>query len=153
MLMGDEGSPLLTSGVRISQADHPDSADGMLARLQAIDLVNQKLAWTHDQVAPLSTGLLATAGGLLFSGDVEPSLKAFDDATGEVLWQNKLSNAPTAGLMTYSVNGTQYLAVVVGVSNLHVGALSRTYNAFIDRPVMQSDSTKGASIWAFALDN
>ena len=153
MLMGNEGSPLLTSGVRISQADHPDSADGMLARLQAIDLVNQKLAWTHDQVAPLSTGLLATAGGLLFSGDVEPSLKAFDDATGEVLWQNKLSNAPTAGLMTYSVNGTQYLAVVVGVSNLHVGALSRAYNAFIDRPVMNSDSAKGASLWVFALDN
>lgn len=153
MLMGDEGAQLLTSGVGISQADHPDSEDGMLARLQAVDVVNQKLAWTHDQVAPLSTGLLATAGGLLFSGDVEPALKAFDDATGKLLWESRLDDAPTAGLMTYSVNGTQYLAVVVGVTNLHVGGLSRAYNAFINRPPQTRDSTSGAAIWAFALEN
>ena len=150
MLMGEEGTQLLTSGVRISQAAHPDSADGKLARLQAIDLVNRKLAWTHDQVAPVSTGLLATAGGLLFSGDVEPSLKAFDNATGELLWQSALSEAPTAGLMTYSVNGTQFVAVVVGVANLHVSALVGTYNDFIDRP-QTPNSSGGAAIWAFAL--
>ena len=153
MLMGEEGGQLLTSGVGISPADHPDSEDGMLARLQAVDVVNQKLAWTHDQVAPLSTGLLATAGGLLFSGDVEPTLKAFDDATGKLLWESRLDDAPTAGLMTYSVNGTQYLVVVVGVTNLHVGALSRTYNAFINRPPQPRDAVSGAAIWAFALEN
>ena len=37
--------------------------------------------------APLSTSLLATAGGVVFSGDLDPALKAFDDATGKLLWQ------------------------------------------------------------------
>ena len=59
----------------------------MMGRVQAFDLANQKLAWTSHQVTPPSTGLLATAGGLLFSGDIDPSIKALDDATGELLWQ------------------------------------------------------------------
>jgi alcohol dehydrogenase (cytochrome c) len=71
MLMGPKGFRLLTSGVGISGATHPAVADGMVGRLQAIDVANQKLAWNHDQVTPPSTGLLATGGGLLFSGDLE----------------------------------------------------------------------------------
>lgn len=159
MLLSDKGSALLTSGVRISAADHPDAQDGKLARLQAVDLVNKRLAWTHDQVAPISTGLLTTAGGLLFSGDVEPSLKAFNDKTGELLWQSTLSAAPTAGLMTYRVDGVQYLAVMVGVANLHVGSLSRTYSEITDKPESMALPTRlrtrqiptNAEIWAFAL--
>ncbi|MFT7652414.1 MAG: alcohol dehydrogenase (cytochrome c) [Candidatus Azotimanducaceae bacterium] len=157
MILGDEGSALLTSGVRISSAHHPDSKDGKLARLQAIDLVNKRLAWTHDQVAPISTGMLSTAGGLLFSGDVEPSLKAFNDKTGQLLWASDLSEAPTAGLMTYRVNGIQYIAVMVGVANLHVGALSRTYKEFTGRvvtpprPITERPTPGNAEVWAFAL--
>jgi glucose dehydrogenase len=99
----------------------------------------------------VSTGLLATASGLLFSGDVEPSLKAFDNANGKLLWQSSLSEAPTAGLMTYSVDGTQYVAVIVGVTNLHVGSLSRAYDDFIKQPQSPSAAGGGASIWAFAI--
>ncbi|MDG2276943.1 MAG: PQQ-binding-like beta-propeller repeat protein [Pseudomonadales bacterium] len=159
MLLSDKGSALLTSGVRISAADHPDAQDGKLARLPAVDLANKRLAWTHDQVAPISTGLLTTAGGLLFSGDVEPSLKAFNDKTGELLWQSPLSAAPTAGLMTYRVDGVQYLAVMVGVANLHVGSLSRTYSEITDKPESMPLPTRlttrqiptNAEIWAFSL--
>ena len=100
MLMGKEGMPLLTSGVRISQASHPDAADGALGRLQAIDVVNRRLGWTHDQPAPISTGLLATAGGLIFAGDVEPMLKAFDaPSREECTAERPRSNTPTAALV------------------------------------------------------
>ena len=93
MGMGPKGFKLLSSGVGITLAASPDTNDGMMGRVQAIDVAKQELAWTFDQVTPPSTGLLATAGGLLFSGDLDPSLKAFDDATGELLWQTELDDA------------------------------------------------------------
>jgi alcohol dehydrogenase (cytochrome c) len=153
MRLGPEGAKLLTSGVGISNADHPDSADGMLGRLQAIDVANQKLAWTHDQVAPITTGLLATAGGVVFSGDMDPSLKAFDDRTGEMLWQAALDDHPSSGLITYSVDGTQYVAVVVGFKNFHIGALQGTLfqEANTSGEAPPKTPSGGAAIWVFAL--
>jgi len=154
MTMGEKGMRLLTSGVGISSADHPDAADGMIARLQAIDVEKRELAWTHDQAAPLSTGLLSTGGGLLFSGDVEPSLKAFDDSTGELLWQAALDSPPSSGLMTYKVGETQYVAVVVGMGNIHVNSLVGAYRgaaANIEALSSAPPTKGGASVWVFAL--
>jgi len=62
-----KGGWLLSTGVKLSSVPHPDVADGMMGRLQAIDVVNQQLAWTYDQVRPPSTGMLATGGGLLLA--------------------------------------------------------------------------------------
>ncbi len=153
MLMGPKGMRLLTSGVGISGATHPDSADGMLGRLQAIDVVNQKLAWIHDQVSPISTGLLATGGGLVFSGDIDPSLKAFDDTSGELLWQAKLDDAPSSSLITYRVEDKQYVAVVVGMRNFHIDGLSGTFGGLgVGSDAPRNNSPKGgAAIWVFAL--
>ena len=131
MRLGPEGFRLLTSGVGISGATHPASADGKNGRLQAIDLANQKLAWTHDLDNAPTTGLLATAGGVVFAGDLDPSLKAFDDTTGEVLWSTKLDNAPSSGLVTYRIKDKQYLAVVVGMHNFHVDGLARSIDGLL----------------------
>lgn len=153
MVMGQEGMRLLTSGVGITPSQHPGSQDGMIGRLQAIDVANQKLAWNHDEVAPLSTGTLATAGGLVFCGDLEPSLKAYDDATGEVLWQANLDDLPTSGLVTYEVDGVQYVTVLVGMSNLHVQGLKQLYDEFLaqsDKP-HEPAPQGGAALWTFAL--
>ena len=98
---GAEGFKLLTSGVGLEPAEHPDaSADGMMGRLQAIDVAGRKLAWVHHQRAPLSTSVLATAGGVLFSGDLDPALKAFDAATGKQLWQAALDDLPSSSIIT-----------------------------------------------------
>ena len=147
-----KGRGLMTSGVAMSSSAHPDSADGMVGRLQAIDVGSRKLAWTHDQSFPPSTGLLATAGGVVFSGDFEPSLNAFDDTTGELLWKAELDAGPSSGLVSYKVGDRQYLAVVVGMMNFHVGGLSGA----IIGPIFQRDEGDdgpqgGAAIWVFAL--
>ena len=147
---GPEGSKLLTSGVGLSSAEHPASADGMMGRVQAIDVKGKKLAWVHRQPSPISTSLLATAGGVIFSGDLDPGVKAFDDTTGNVLWQAKLDDLPSGSIVTYSIGGTQYIAVVVGLRNNHVSDLSRTYNAFRKRRGQTVDPpTGGAAIWVF----
>lgn len=155
MILGPDGMRLLTSGVGITPTDHPDNSDGMLGRLQAIDVAKQELAWAHNQLTPLSTGLLATSGGLVFSGDLDPSLKAFDDASGELLWQIRLDDLPTSSVITYSVNGKQYVAVTVGMSNLHIGGISGQLQAFRAKSGLPADKTPkgGAAIWAFALED
>lgn len=156
MGMGPKGFKLLSSGVGLTTAPHPDTGDGMMGRVQAVDVVNQELAWVHHQTTPPSTSLLATAGGLLFSGDLDPSLKAFDDATGELLWQAELDEAPSSSLVTYSIGDTQYVAFVVGMTNNHVRDISAAHNAFATTTGFSSPKTApgrrgGAAVWAFAL--
>ncbi|THD61246.1 PQQ-binding-like beta-propeller repeat protein [Phenylobacterium sp.] len=125
------GFQLLSSGVGLSNADHPDAAaSGKMGRLQAMDLKGRKLGWRQDLVAPISTSVLATAGGVLFAGDLDPALSAFDDRDGKVLWRAPLDNYPSSSVITYSVGQTQYVAVVVGMRNNHINDLSRRYQAF-----------------------
>lgn len=130
--MSMEGSPLLSSpGAKISDADHPDAvADGKMGRLQAMDVSGTRLAWRHDLEAPISTSALATAGGVVFIGDLDPALKAFDDRDGKLLWSAPLDANPNSTLVTYSVGQTQYVAVVTGLSNFHIGAMAPRYRKF-----------------------
>ena len=90
---------------------------------------------------------------MVFSGDTEPSLKAFDDTNGELLWQARLDDAPSSSLVTYRVEDRQYVAVVVGMRNFHIDALSGALAALspgTDAPA--NDSPKGgAAIWVFGL--
>jgi alcohol dehydrogenase (cytochrome c) len=149
---GVEGFKLLTSGIGISPVEHPDSADGMMGRVQAMDLQGRKLAWVHHQPAPLSTSLLATAGGVVFSGDLDPALKAFDDASGKLLWQTSLDDLPSGSIVTYSIGARQYVALVVGLRNNQVNDLWRTYQTFRrNRGQAVANPTGGAAVIVFAL--
>jgi len=85
--------------------------------LTAIDYKSGKIAWRHkyrtlgnDARTP---GLLTTAGGLLFAGDVSGNLIAFDPANGKILWHSytgQVTNAPE----TYMIDGRQYILVAAG---------------------------------------
>jgi alcohol dehydrogenase (cytochrome c) len=152
MQFGPEGYRLLTSGVGLSAADHPDAlADGKMGRLQAMDLNGRKLAWRHDQDAPFSTSALATAGGVVFAGDLDPALKAFDDRDGKVLWRAPLDSAPSSSIITYSVNSVQYVALVVGMRNNHINDLLRRYAAFRVGRGAYTEPAGAPAIQVFAL--
>jgi hypothetical protein len=90
---------------------------------------------------------------VLFAGDLEPSLKAFDDRTGELLWQAKLDDAPSSGLITYRVDGRQYVAVVLGMTNYHIAGLEghRQTGAGSEARAQDAAPKGGAAIWVFAL--
>jgi alcohol dehydrogenase (cytochrome c) len=153
--MGPEGSPLLTAaGARLSEADHPDAInDKKMGRLQAMDVSGRRLAWRHDLTAPISTSALATAGGVVFAGDLDPSLKAFDDRNGDLLWTAPLEGAPSSMVVTYAVGRTQYVAVVTGFSNFHIGAMAARYAKFraaVGLPPLPAPKP-GAAIQVFQL--
>lgn len=92
-------------------------SDGMVGRVQAIDLATGKTLWTNRRRAPQISAILATAGGLVFEGSRDRWFRALDDRTGNVLWQTRLEAAPSSFPITYSVNGVQYVAVAAGGGN------------------------------------
>lgn len=152
--VGPGGTPFLMSGVSTAPQTFADSADGNIGRLQVVDLENQKLAWRHRQPAPLVSSVLATAGGIVLVGDLEPSLKAFDEATGALLWQTALEDDPSSSIVTYRAGGRQYIAVVVGQSNNHLRDwrnMSRAYAALEGWIVEPPAERQGPAILVFAL--
>lgn len=83
--------------------------------LSAIDLkARGKILWQQKTDDPLLGGVLATAGGLVFSGEGKGDLSAFDSATGERLWAFNCGAGVNAPPMAYSIDGQQFVAVAAG---------------------------------------
>ena len=116
-------SQLLSTGVEITGVAPPDS-DGNIGRLQAINLETRELAWSFREFMPPSSAVLATGGGLVFGGAIDQSFKAFDQADGEVLWSTDLGDVAASFPISYSVDGKQHIALVVGQPGLHASALT-----------------------------
>ena len=58
-----------------------------MGRMDAVNLETKKVVWMDRQRAPLASAMLATAGGLLFSGSQNRQFTAYDAATGKALWE------------------------------------------------------------------
>lgn len=139
---GERGA--LSSGVRWALRPRPDS-DGRYGRLQAVNVETGKTVWTERQRAPQSTGTLATAGGVVFAGALDRWFTAYDDTTGATLWKTRLTDVPNSAPISYSVDGKQYVAVVVG----HGGAQAVTFPALV--PEISLPAVRSSSVWVFEL--
>jgi alcohol dehydrogenase (cytochrome c) len=80
----------------------------------AVDPATGDTKWRFDLVSTPSAGLLATAGGLVFTGDRQGYLIAFDARTGKVLWRFQTGGQIAAPPITYALQGKQYIAVASG---------------------------------------
>ena len=85
-----------------------------VGRIDAIDIATGRQAWRHEQRAAVLGTAVSTAGGLLFTGDIDRRFMALDDGTGEVLWQSIVSAPVSGSAISYAVDGRQYIAVAVG---------------------------------------
>jgi alcohol dehydrogenase (cytochrome c) len=88
---------------------------------------------------PSSAGMLATGGGLLFTGKLTGEFIALDENTGETLWQFKTSSSINSTAITYTHKGRQYVTIASGLG----GTLAIRYAA--------SKMPTGGSVWTFAL--
>ena len=91
-------------------------SNGNYGRIQAIDLTTRKIKWLTPSRTVPSSSLLATGGGLVFSGTADRDFRALDDRTGRVVWETRLAAPPNATPVTFSVAGHQYVAVASGAS-------------------------------------
>jgi alcohol dehydrogenase (cytochrome c) len=82
--------------------------------VKAFNAADGKLVWSLPQSTPATGGLLSTAGGLVFYGDPEGIFRAVRDDTGEALWAYNVGTGVHGNPTTYTVEGKQYVAIVVG---------------------------------------
>ena len=93
--------------------------------VQAISAETGATVWKYEQRSA-TMSLVGTAGGLLFGGDVNGRFRAFDQDTGEVLWEINLGSSVTGFPITYAVDGRQYVAVSTGSANSASAFMSLT---------------------------
>lgn len=106
------GTPYLGADVVMKQG--PGTAQGML---MAWDIRSGKAVWTDPEPKwPLYSGVLSTAGDVVFYGTLDRKFKAVDARTGKLLWQFQTSSGIIGNPMTYlGPDGKQYVAVYAGV--------------------------------------
>jgi len=80
----------------------------------AISVKTGKLLWQNKIDDPMVGGALATAGGLVFTGEGNGRFDAFNAETGELLWQYQANFGVNAPPVSYAINGKQYIAVAAG---------------------------------------
>ena len=92
-------------------ADYTIQPKGMIT---AIDGETGRILWKYPTDAQMLAGLVPTKGELVFAGDVRGNLFAFDAKSGAVLKHIDVGGALNSGLISYAVDGTQYVAAAVG---------------------------------------
>ena len=135
-------------GVFYLGAEFPtkEGPGGFLGELVAWDPVQSKKVWSIKQDLPFNGGTLTTAGGLVFYGNLHGDFHAIDAKTGDVLWKKNLGTGIGAGPVTYSVNGKQYVAIVVG--------RTASLPAFLGDvgKKMTAAAPEGGALFVFAVD-
>ncbi|OYU90833.1 MAG: pyrroloquinoline quinone-dependent dehydrogenase [Bradyrhizobiaceae bacterium PARB1] len=149
----------------------------------AVDLKAGKILWeskvgTTEDIAPfgialktgtpLLSGVLATAGGVIFTGAMDAYLRAFDAASGKELWQGRLPVPGVANPMTYAIDGEQYVVIgagghsesgtsigdsVVAFRLAREGEAPSWWSRYVDRPGgrLRAGSVAGGALFVLLL--
>jgi alcohol dehydrogenase (cytochrome c) len=110
--------------------------------MDAIEPLSAKHRWrTPIMDIPNYSAMLATAGGLLFTGRETGEFIAVDIDTGKIVWQFQTGSGINAQPITFTLKGRQYVAIQSGLGGVNV---LRMGDALKNVP-------RGGSVWAFAL--
>ena len=104
------GKSFYGGGTRRAPGDTPAGAV-----IKALDIQTGRTAWeTQVGGGILGSGLMVTAGGLIFYGDGSGAFVAEDEKNGTILWHFNTGQRWKAGPMTYTVDRNQYVGVAAG---------------------------------------
>jgi glucose dehydrogenase len=84
--------------------------------INAVDPKSGKMAWRRKWPTPMYAAVTPTAGGVLFTGDLDGNLLAFDARDGSELYRFNTGGPIAGGIVTYERAGKQYVAVATGSS-------------------------------------
>jgi alcohol dehydrogenase (cytochrome c) len=120
----------------------PPGADKPWAHLDARDPVTGQKKWDIKFAVPPLASILSTAGNLVFVPDAEGTLHAYDSSNGKELWSHPDGVGHDGGIITYSVNGKQYVAVVAGWG----GMATDDYGKMFGQPFTSMSKDSGVLI-------
>ena len=100
-------------GLRLDSPDEPLPAGS--GKLLAWDPVGREARWTVDYPLPWNSGVLSTAGELVFQGTAGGEFRAYRDASGELLWFRKTGTSILAAPVTFLAEGEQYVLAAAGI--------------------------------------
>jgi alcohol dehydrogenase (cytochrome c) len=92
---------------------------------------------------PSNGAVLATAGDLIFWGDVDRRFRAFDADDGKILWETIVGGVVQMSTVTYAVDGKQYVLVMTGSGQSATNG--------VERQVPGMTLIRENAIYAFAL--
>jgi alcohol dehydrogenase (cytochrome c) len=95
----------------------PDTPDKSRGWLTAFDASTGAVRWKYESPRPLLAGVTTTSANLVFTGELLGDFLVLDGKSGEVLYRYNTGGRMNGGVITYSVNGTQYIAVASGNAN------------------------------------
>ena len=117
---------------------------GPRGHLKAIDPMTGKAKWEAPSDIPRFSGVLSTAGGVVFSGQLTGEFEAFDADTGKKLWQFQTGSGIEGQPITWQQDGVQYVAVNSGYGGV--------YSLFSGDERL-AKVPPGGSLWVFAVKN
>jgi alcohol dehydrogenase (cytochrome c) len=121
----------------------PRAADQPVGHMEAIDPLTAQKKWrTPLMDFQIWSAMLATGGGLLFTGKETGEFIAVDADTGEIVWQFQTGSGINAIPVTYTHQSRQYVTVLSGIGGLY-------WN--IAREQLKDKVPQGGSVWTFAL--
>jgi alcohol dehydrogenase (cytochrome c) len=118
--------------------------DGPRGYLKAIDPMTGKAKWEVPSDIPRFSGVLSTAGGVVFSGQLTGEFDAFDANDGKKLWSFQTGSGIEGQPVTWQQDGVQYIAVTSGYGGV--------YSIFAGDERLAKVPT-GGSLWVFAVKN
>ena len=125
------------------EMEHPRSGPAH-SHLSAYDPVTGERKWRYEHKYPLLASQLATAGGLVFTGDATGRFFALDADTGRELWGFRTGSGHRGSAVSYAVDGRQFIATPSGWGSALAGLTTQLWPEAADFP-------SGSSIFAFAL--
>jgi len=138
-------------GIRARERKLPPGPDGFrylpnlaYGKVMAIQVDTGEPAWEVKTRTPMGGGMLATAGGLVFTGDAEGNFIAYDGKDGRALWSYQTGSGLRAAPVSYELDERQYIAIASGMA----GAVGGYTGA--GAPWMKSYRS-GGTLYVFAL--
>ena len=96
----------------------PGSFGNWAGWVYAVDADTGVWKWRLKSNYPILSGMTPTAGGIVFFGDMGGNFYAVDVANGQRLWGQKIGGAIGGGVITYTANGAQRIAVATGFTSI-----------------------------------
>jgi len=121
-----------------------------VGEVQAWNVDTGQRVWTHTYRQANWGPILATAGGLVFTGGTpDQNFHAFDAATGKLLWEFKTSSGVLGPPSSFEIDGKQYVAVLTGWA-ADARGMGQTVALLLGEPV--PNVPEGGAIYVFAVE-